>query len=162
MRPAASGVPAQSGMCPDQLVVFVLRAMAMFPSARRLGWYLGPELFQDPAARALAASLLTGRPLPPPSHLRPAAGLARLVSEVELCRVPSPQEPEYGLYLLRLLAEQEHLPILVDQLAWARGAVLDRVPLRFVRRRVAEAFAIAMGTRPLDARMIVGGRREWP
>lgn len=146
---------------PDDLVVFALRSISLFASSRRLAWHLGPELFRSPAAQMLAGCLLTGEPLPQDPGGRHGPEMRRLIAGIASATVPSRDDPEWGLHMVRLLAEREHLPILAATLRWAADAVLAGVPPWFVLRRVVEAFAAAMGTRPLDARLLAGGRREW-
>lgn len=158
---AARVPPAQDTIDFDPLVVCALRAVLVSRQARRLAWHLGPDLFEHPAARMLAGCFITERELPPSPGGRYARELHRLLDEVANGGIPPAGEPEWAVHLVRQLAAVRYRPMLAETLAWARTAVLEGQPLAFILRRVVWAFAAAMGTRPLDAAMNPGGRREW-
>lgn len=52
-----------------------------------------------------------------------------------------------------MLAQHQHRDLLADQLAWGEQAArFGRVPLKFIRDRVQEALAVALGEIPLGVR----------
>jgi hypothetical protein len=159
-RPLARQSTVVAPEPPDDLVVFTIRSIALFPAVRDLAWHLGSELFEDEAARVLVSWLLTGA-IPTDPGPRLCARLGLLLREALLTTVPSADDPEWGVHLLALLAEREHRPLLAATLRWAASGVEEGLPLRYLKRRVHEAFAVAEGKRPVDAALVRGGRGEW-
>ncbi|MGE3110088.1 MAG: hypothetical protein AB7N65_01710 [Vicinamibacterales bacterium] len=119
--------------------------MRRFDAARERAARLGPVLFPPGAPRWIAASIITGTPLEPPPDMDPAihSEICSIVREMSLSSLPHVEE--WAVYLVNLLAEQRHLPLLSGSLRWAADEVERRRPLCWVRRKVQEAFDLAQG-----------------
>ncbi|MBX3408128.1 MAG: hypothetical protein KF869_15340 [Phycisphaeraceae bacterium] len=142
---------------PDTLTMYGLSAMLRHPAAADRAMRHGPELLPAGPARAVATLILTGdrRPLDWLSRdaRRNANALGRAVLR---CTVPGLDE-EWAVYLVDLLAQDRHLPLLAVTLRWAADRVMAGVPLRHLRRCIDDALRLAEGLDDRTNATLLGG-----
>lgn len=132
----------------DYHIIVCLCAISWFPAARSLAESIGPELFPPGASRHIAAAIVSGKPWVPPRHaphnfMQEAAAI---ISQMETCSLPSPDDTTYAMYVIGYLAERRTAPLLRAQLLWAAREVrTGYMPFKFIRERVGAAFDIAQG-----------------
>jgi hypothetical protein len=135
--------------CPpvECLEVYAVNAALRYQEAEDLLRRLGPALFAtDPVRRIVRASVFGMNERPPLERDR--AETEAFLQDLGGCTIPD--GPALAVRLIHILAELRHLLILADQLGWASDQIRHGRRVVFVRDRVADAFAIALGERPLD------------
>lgn len=126
-------------------LMYALNGMRRFEAARRRADQLGPELFPPGAPRWIAASIITGDPLEPPSEMEAAtrSEVSAILRDMGFSSLPHTEK--WAVYLINLLAEARHVPLVSSSLRWAADEADNRRPLLWLRKKVNEAFDVALG-----------------
>lgn len=139
-------------------LLYALNGMRRFEAAKNRAADLGPDLFPPGAARWVAATIITGDALIPPLSLDHSVRteIQSLVREMNFTTLP--HDEAWAVYLVNLLAEHSHVPLLAGSLRWAANEVEQRRTLRWIRQKVNEAFDVAQGIdATTSAILFVGG-----